>query len=116
MQGDSSRKFLQSLPLYLACYALWIGLSALGVWLIFAVRPLLFALAVQLRLNPWQVRAFDEFGVVTFGLLWLIGILLLEHYLRRGVVKHRLWGRAARVLVVEALALGLCYGLQALMY
>ena len=37
----SVRNFRQLLPLYLACYALWIGLSALGVWLIFAVRLVL---------------------------------------------------------------------------
>ena len=112
MPSNSSQNTRQLLPLYLACYALWIGLSALGVWLIFAVRPVLFGLAVQLHLNPWQVRAVDEFGVVTLGLIWLVGILLLEHSLRQGVVKHRLWRRAARVFVAEAAALGLCYGLR----
>ena len=115
MRSDSSRTFRQLLPLYLACYALWLGLSALGVWLIFQVQPVLFGLAVRLRLNPWQVRAIDQFSVVTFGLLWLVGIYLLEHYLRQGVVKNRLWGRAARVFLFLAVALGLCYGLQVLL-
>ncbi len=115
MRSNSSRTFRQLLPLYLACYALWLGFSALGVWLIFQVQPVLFGLAVRLRLNPWQVRAIDQFSVVTFGLLWLVGIYLLEHYLRQGVVKNRLWGRAARVFVFLAVALGLCYGLQVLL-
>ena len=110
----AARNFRQLLPLYLACYALWIAFAALGVWLIFALRPVMFGLTIWLRLNPWQVRALDNFSVVTMGLIWLVGILLLEHYLRQGVAKDRLWARAARVFVFLAVALGLCYGLEAL--
>ncbi len=111
----TARNFRQLLPLYLACYALWLMLSALGIWLIFALRPVLFDLAIWLRLNPWQVRALDNFSFVTFGLIWLVGILLLEHSLRQGVEKRRLWRRAARVFVAEAAALGLCYALPLLL-
>ena len=108
------RNFRQLLPLYMACYAIWLALSALWVWLIFQLQLVLFALAIRLRLNPWQVRAVDQFGVVTMGLIWLVGILLLEHSLRQGVVKNRLWGRAVRAFVIVAAALGLCYVMQAL--
>jgi hypothetical protein len=111
----SVRTFRQLLPLYLACYALWLALSALGIWLIFALRPVLFDIAIWLRLNPWQVRALDNFSLVTFGLIWLVGILLLEHSLRQGVENGRLWHRAALVFAAEAAALGLCYGLQLLL-
>jgi hypothetical protein len=114
MQSDSSRSSRQLVLLYLACYGLWIGLSALGVWLIFQVRSSLFILAVLLRFNPWVVRAIDQFGIVTLGLLWLVGMLMLESYLRQGVVKHRLWKRAARVFVFEIAVLGLCYMLEVL--
>jgi hypothetical protein len=100
------------LPLYLACYALWLVLSALGVWLVFAVRSVLVGLAFALRFNPWQLRAVDNFGVVTLGLIWLIGILWLEHSLRQSVAKNRLWKRAVRVSVAEVIALALCYGLR----
>jgi hypothetical protein len=108
----TARSFRQLLPLYISCYALWLALSALGVWLIFALRPVLFDIAIWLRLNPWQVRALDNFSLVTCGLIWLVGILLLEHSLRQGVENGRLWRRAALVFVAEAAALGLCYGLQ----
>jgi hypothetical protein len=108
------RNFRQLLPLYLACYVIWLALSALGIWLIFQLRPVLFALAIWLRLNPWQVRAIDNFSVVTMGLLWLVAILLLEHSLRQGVEKNRLWARAARAFAIVAAALGLCYVVQAL--
>ena len=111
----SVRTFRQLLPLYLACYALWLALAALGVWLLFALRPVVFGLAIWLRLNPWQVRAVDNLSFVTCGLVWLVGILLLEHSLRQGVEKRRLWHRAARVFVAEVAALSLCYGLQLLL-
>jgi hypothetical protein len=111
----SVRPFRQLLPLYIACYVAWLALSALGVWLSFALRPVLFGLAVWLRFNPWQVRALDNFSFVTFGLVWLIGILLLEHGLREGVENGRLWRRAAIVFVAEAAALGLCYVVQMLL-
>jgi hypothetical protein len=111
----TARNFRQLLPLYLACYALWLALSALGVWLIFALRPVMFGLGIWLRLDPWQVRALDNLSFVTFGLVWLVGILLLEHRLRQGIEKRRLWRRAARVFAAEVVALGLCYGAQLLL-
>jgi hypothetical protein len=113
--SESPGNFWRTLPLYVACYALWIAFSALGVWLLFALRSLLFDIAVRLRFNPWQVRAVDNFGFVTLGMLWLVGIILVEHYLREGVPRQRLWRRAARVFVSEALALGLAYGLLAVL-
>jgi hypothetical protein len=108
------RSFRQLLPLYLACYAIWLALSAMGIWLLFAMQPVLFSLAIWLRLNPWQVRAIDKFSFVVMGLLWLVGILVLEHNLRQGVEKNRLWGRAARAFVIVAVPLGLCLAVQAL--
>ena len=104
----------QRLPLYLACYAIWLALSALGIWLLFAMQPVLVTLAIRLRLNPWQVHAIDNFGVVTMGLIWLVAILLLEHSLRQGVETNRLWARAGRAFAIVAVALGLCYVAQAL--
>ena len=110
----TARNFRQLLPLYLACYVIWLALSALGMWLIFQLQPILFVLAIRLHLNPWQVHAIDQFGVVTMGLIWLVGVLLLEHSLRQGVEKNRLWARAARAFAIVAAALGLCYVVQAL--
>jgi hypothetical protein len=111
----SVRNFRQLVPLYLACYALWLGLSALGLWLLFELRSTLFVLAIWLRANPWAVRAIDQFGIVMLGLLWLMGIILLEHYLRRGLEKQQLLRRAVRVGLFVAVALGLSYALRFLL-
>jgi hypothetical protein len=115
MGSDSTRKLRQLWPLYVACYVLWLGLSALGAWLIFQGRAVVFDLAVWLRFNPWAVHAIAQFAVVTFGLVWLAAIIVLEQYLRQGVVKNRLWHRAARVVMVEAVALGVLFAAQALL-
>ncbi len=115
MGSDSSQTFRQLLPLYLACYALWLGLCAMGGWLILAARSAIFDVSLALRFNPWQVHAVVQLSTVTFGLIWLVGILLLEHYLRQGVIKNQLWARAARVFLFEVVVLGICYGLQALL-
>lgn len=114
MRDSTTHKAQPTLPLYLACYALWLGLSALGIWLIFQIRSAMFDLAIALRFNPWQVRAIDQFSIVTLGLIWLVGVFILEHWLRQGMLKNQLWRRAARVLVFEAVVLGLSYAVQAL--
>lgn len=112
MSRDSTRTSRQVWPLYLACYVLWLGVAVLGGWLIFEGRDAMFALAVWLRANPWVIRAIDQFSVVTFGLIWLVAILGVEQYFRQGVIKNRLWRRAARMLIVEVLVLGILYGVQ----
>ncbi|HEU5013747.1 MAG TPA: hypothetical protein VFT66_14580 [Roseiflexaceae bacterium] len=114
MRDNISRKVQPTLPLYLACYALWLGLAVLALWLIFQIQAAMFDLAIAFRFNPWQVRALDQFGIVTMGLIWLVCIFILEHWLRQGMLKQRLWRRAALVLVVEVVVLGLCYAVQAL--
>ena len=101
------RNLRQLLPLYVACYVIVLVLAAMGVWLIFTIQPLLFRLSVWLRLNPWQVRAVDNFSVVTMGLIWLIGVLILEYRLRRGVEQNRLWIRALWGFAIVAVPLGL---------
>ncbi len=107
-----SRNLWQTLPLYVACYAIWLALAALGIWLLFEWQTTLFRLAVWLRANPWVARAIERFGVVTLGLAWLVGILWLEDYLRSGVEKDVLWKRAARATLIAALLVGLCYGIR----
>ncbi len=115
MRNDAPRTFRQLLPHYVACYALWLGLSAIGVWIIFAARAAIFDIALRLRLNPWQVRAVDQFSVVTLGLIWLVAILLMEDRLRNGVIKNRLWRRAMRYFAVEVVVLCVCYAVQILL-
>ena len=106
--------FWHLVPLYLACYVVWIALSALGLWIILQLRINLIDLAVLLRINPWALGAVDKFSLLILGVIWLICVILLEHYLRRGIPQNALWTRATRVLLAELLLLGASYGLQRL--
>jgi hypothetical protein len=115
MRNQPSQGARRLWPLYLACYTLWLALSALGVVMLFQARAVIFAIAVRLGANPWVIRAIDNFGVVTLGLIWLVCILLLEDRLRKGVVQNRVWGRAARVFVIEMVMLAGLYAAQLLL-
>jgi hypothetical protein len=115
MRNEAPSTFRRLLPLYLACYAVWLGLAAIGVWIIFAARAAIFDIALALRLNPWQVRAVDQFSFVTLGLIWLVAILLIEDRLRKGVIKNRLWRRALRYFAIEVVVLCACYAVQILL-
>ena len=72
------------------------------------------ALAIYLGLGRWTVAAVDKWGMLLVGILWLVGMILLEDYLRMGVNRGRLRIRAVRVFVFEAAALGIAYGARLL--
>jgi hypothetical protein len=97
---------------YAACYLSWLVYTALGFGLFWLLRTNLFDLSVWLRLNPWQVRGIDRFAIFFLGLLWFVGVIVLEQYLRKGIETNQLWRRIARVGIVLALVAALSYSLQ----
>ncbi len=115
MNENSSRGFWQTLPLYLACYALWIAFSALAL---LAIPPLLLnltRLGELLGLSRWALSAISKFGIYLLGMLWLIAIILLESYLRRGVEMRKLWSRTRQVILIELVILAFSFGLRSLL-
>jgi hypothetical protein len=82
---------------YTGYLVLWLVYTVVSFWLIFQLEEVVVTGAMLLRLNPWQVRALDKFSVVLWGLAWLIGMLLVEAYLRNGVAKKQLVRRAVKV-------------------
>jgi hypothetical protein len=113
-QENTREQLWRSVFLYVACYILWLGLSALGLGLLILLRGNLIDLAFWLATNPWVPRAIDRFGIFLLGLLWLGGVIGLEGYLRNGVAKGRLWVRTGRVLAILVIVGSLSYGLQML--
>jgi hypothetical protein len=99
---------------YLVCYTLWLGLCALGIWVILRLRIHVVAAAIHLKFGPWVVIVVDRWVTILLGLLGVVGVVLLEGYLHDGMKKNQLWRRATRVLFGVA-ALGLSYGLQFLL-
>lgn len=87
--------------LYVACYLLWMVLSAMGLWVFFQLQAVLTDLARALSTNPYLVNTVARIGAVVLGLAWLGGVILAESYLRDGVSTGRLWVRARRLLLIE---------------
>lgn len=105
---------------YLACYLLWAGLSALGLWVALAWRAAIIALVIATRVRVGiaptggttavaQVQSVDQFAVIALILLWLGGTVWLESHLRAGVAHDHLWSRAARTAALLVVLLGLSY-------
>lgn len=104
-----------TLARYVACYAIWVALSALmGVALSQAVAALI-EISLALRLNPWVGRAVRQLSLPVLGVIWLALIFWLEHDLRRGVQRGDLARRAGRFLAPLLALLALLWGTQALL-
>ena len=97
---------------YVACYAIWLAYGALSFWTILEYRDALLSLLPVI--GPWVMGAVDKFGLLLFGLVALIWVLYLEHYLRTGVEVNRFWRRVLIVGAAQGIVLGVAVGLQAL--
>ncbi len=95
---------------YVACYLLWFAYGALSLWTVLQYRDALLLLLPVI--GPWIMGALDKFGLLLFGLIALIWILYLEHYLRTGVEVGRFWNRAIRAGVIQIAILALAYAFQ----
>ncbi len=59
--------------------------------------PAISSISQKLDATRWAINAVQRFGFVGLGLLWLIAILLSEHYLRTSAGKGQLGKAIARV-------------------
>ena len=82
-------------------YAFWFFSCALGLLLVFLLRWNLIEALFALRVNPWQLRAFDKWSIYALGMVWIVGSILIEGYLRRSLFRGRLHVAAGRVLAVQ---------------
>lgn len=95
---------------YVLCYAVWTALSAITVWLGQQVRVNLIQHPMPFSgVNYWVVGAVNQISFFVSGLLTLIAILVMEHYLRRGVEKQNFWPRVLRVAIILIVVLGASY-------
>lgn len=104
---------LRQLPLYLLCYLIWLGFGVVSVWTVLQFREALLLLLPII--GPWAMGAVDKFGLVILGLAAIVWIFYIEDHLRSGVQRGTFPRRAVRVALIQAVALGIAYGLQLLM-
>jgi hypothetical protein len=82
---------------YVACYAAWLALCALGGLIVQLWLGLMLQVSMTMHANQWVAQAMRQLSLPILGLLWLILIFWLEHYLRTGLQRGLLWRRAGRV-------------------
>ncbi len=102
---------------YIASYVMWIVSFLLWLWLMFIGRNLLTGLLAA-TVSPGatqqarMVQLLDRVYMLVMGLIWLVLMLVVENYFRRGAQKGDLWRRIGRVigpqvLLIFAVDLGL---------
>lgn len=91
--------------LYVACYALWLALSAVAVALMFLTRAIALNLAYMLGWNQFAIVIVNWTVLVVMGIITLIVVLVMEDSFRTGVRKGVLWPRAGQAALRIGLAL-----------
>lgn len=120
MSTDSARRW-QQFGLYTACYLIWAGLSALALWTTLQLLTTISGAYTYYRVNvvgvprdrtvdtAYQITTANQFLVLVFVLVWLVGVVVLEGYLRHATAEGRLWSRSARILAGLLILLGVAY-------
>jgi hypothetical protein len=94
---------------YLFCYLIWIGLCCLLGVAVFQLNGLMLDISLALQLNQWGGRALRQLSFPVLGIVWLVAMFWLEHYLRTGVQRQRLWQRTARIGAIVLVLFAVIY-------
>lgn len=81
-------------------YIIWFLSFALGIGLILLLHEVL-EVVLFLRVNPWHLRAYRVWSIFVLGMVLIVGMFLIEGYLRRSWSKGRLLSAYLTVLSVE---------------
>lgn len=81
-------------------YIIWFLSFALGLALILLLHEVL-EVVLFLRVNPWHLRAYRVWSIFVLGMLLIVGMFLIEGYLRRSRGRGRLLSAYLTVLLVE---------------
>jgi hypothetical protein len=108
-QQDTKGNVWTTILSYATYLLFWLVLTASGLWLMYETRNLAVELMMVAELNPWAVRGFDRWIIFLFGLTWFVGMIWMEHYLRTGIDKKRLWRNIALLAAVQVVILAVVY-------
>jgi len=93
----------------------WIGNSALALWLTLNLRINLIDLNNFFGWGPWVLIGVDKFGILLLGLGWLVGVFVIEMYLRNSSTLAGLGRRSVYVLLIVGGSSLTSLGLQRLL-
>jgi len=88
--------------LYFAAYFMWIVSFLLWLWFMYLGRTLMTGVLTPLVMpgavqQAKMVQLADRVYLMVVGLIWLVLMIVVESYFRRGVQKGELWRRIGRV-------------------
>jgi hypothetical protein len=88
---------------YFAAYTMWLVSFFLWLWTMFIGRSLLMGmLATTVSPGATQqgrmVQLIDRFYLLFMGLAWLVLMIVVENYFRRGAQKGEVWRRIGKVI------------------
>ncbi len=90
-------------------YVIWFLSFALGLALILLLHEIL-EVVLFLRVNPWHLRAYRVWSIFVLGMVLIVGMFMIEGYLRRSRSKGRLLSAYLTVLSVELALIGAAAG------
>jgi hypothetical protein len=100
-QRDDKQTFWQRTRAIAIYLLFWLILTLTGLWLMFESRETLVEVMIYANLNPWAVRGIDRLAIFVLGIGWFVGLMWIDHYLRTGIAKKRLWRNIGRVAAVQ---------------
>lgn len=96
---------------YVVAYFLLFIIVILAAVLLFRVRMNVVQIAYLSGMNSVQVKGISNMVILFTGVLLLVGIVVSEDYMRKGVELGKMWTRALRVFIVEAVLLAISFSL-----
>jgi hypothetical protein len=106
--GIKTPSFLQ----YVLCYALWIVMAAGTVYLLLQVQINLITPIRLTSIDYRMVSVINLFTIFITGVIGLVTIILLEHFLRTRLGTRKFWPTVARTVVIEAIILAVSYAIM----
>ena len=103
---------------YLAAYVSWLVLTALSLWCFLRVRQVVGVALGVIGLGRWlptTLFALIRILTIVLALIWLVAVVIMEAFLRKGAEEGLLWRRTLRVGVPVIAVLGLSYGVEYLL-
>lgn len=98
----------KTFSLYFVAYFMWIVSFLLWLWFMYLGRTLMTGVLTPLVMpgavqQAKMVQLADRVYLLTVGLIWLVLMIVVESYFRRGVQKGELWRRIGRVFGPQVL-------------
>jgi len=111
-KSGPARGRMQSAGVFVVCYGAWFALSGLGLWVALQLLEANPTVTLRLGLSPYAASMWNKTSTVVVLLVWLVGVMALEPYLRIGMERNMLVARIIRVVIIGAVLLGLAEGIQ----